>query len=57
MAVLLDLDKDRFVVFKRSSFDHGADRFGDTALLADDLSHIIFSHMELKNNRFRSFCF
>ena len=56
MAVnLLDLNKNRLAVLERSGFDYGADRLGDAALLADYLTHIIFSHMELQNHCFRSF--
>ena len=58
MAVsLLNFNKNRLAVLKRGGLHHCADRFGDAALLADNLAHIIFSHMELQNHCFRSFGF
>ena len=55
IAQLLNLHENRLAVLERGGFHHGADRFCNPALLADNLAHIIFSHMELQNDSFRSF--
>ena len=51
----MDLNKNRLAVFCRSRLDHGADRLGYTALLADDLAHIVFCNVQFEDDGFRAF--
>ena len=54
-VLLHDLNEHRLFVLGRSCLDNSADRLCDTALLADDLAHVVGIDAQLYDDAFLSF--
>ena len=52
---LYDVNNDPHVFLGRCRFHNGADRFCDTSLLSDDLSHVTVCHVQFEHCGFAFF--